>query len=333
MEEQNKPYIIGVDLGGTNLLAVVSTREGEILIRKKEETRAGEGPEAVINQISENVDEVIGLQGIKKEQVLAAGVCAAGFYNYKKELIVESPNLKNWTRVSLGPALEEKLGLPVLVENDANAAAYGEYRRGAGQGSSHIIYITVSTGIGGGVIVDGKIFRGAQGYAGEIGHTTIDINGPRCTCGNQGCLETLASGTAIARKACEVLAVGKSTKMLEVAAMEGREDVTARHVFTAAQLGDEAAAEILKITLEYLGAGLASMANLFNPEIFVIGGGVSMSGDSFFQPLKKVFCRRAAGPVSETVGILPAALGDEAGITGVILLAAEHFPGRKGPGD
>ncbi len=323
--EQRKPYLIGVDLGGTKLLTVVSTREGKILIRKKEETRAGEGPEAVINQISENVAEVISLQGIKKEQVLAAGVCSAGFYNHKKEVIVESPNLKKWSQVPLGPLLKEKVGLPLLVENDANAAAYGEYRRGAGQGRSHLIYITVSTGIGGGVIAEGKIFRGSRGYAGEIGHTTMDIDGPRCTCGNRGCLEALASGTAIARKASEVLGSGRSTRIMEVAAREGREEVTAHHVFTAAQMGDEAAAEIIERSLEYLGAGLASMANLFNPEVFVIGGGVSMSGDSFFKPLKKVFYRRAAGPVSQNVEILPAALGEEAGIMGALLLAGEAF--------
>ncbi len=325
MAGNNKPYIIGVDLGGTKILTVAATREGNILLRKKEETRAYEGPEIVLAQIVSNIKEVIKLQGIKREEMLAVGICAAGFYNYKEKVIMESPNLKNWTNIPLSKMVEEEINLPVYVENDANAAAYGEYRLGAGRGKSHMIYITVSTGIGGGIIVDGEIYHGSEGYAGEIGHVTIDINGPECKCGNRGCLETLASGTAIARKAAEVLAVGRHSKMLEIASMEGREEVSARHVFTAAGLGDEAAAEIVEEAVEYLGAGLAGMANILNPEMFVIGGGVSMSGNSFFQPLRKVFCRRAAGPVSGKVEIVPAGLGDEAGIVGIILRAAENF--------
>ena len=318
-----KPYLIGIDLGGTKILTVVADREGKILLRKKEETRAQEGPQAIINQIADSVEEVIRLTGIKKEEVLAAGICAAGFYNFKKGLIMESPNLKKWKEIPLGQLLEEKIRLPVFVENDANAAAYGEYRRGAGQGKSHLIYITVSTGIGGGIIAQGEVYRGAEGYAGEIGHITLDLEGPQCNCGNRGCLETLASGTAIARQAVEALALGMPTSMPQVAAMENREEVTARHVFTAAEMGDQVAQDIVNRALDYLGAGLATLAHLFNPEAFVIGGGVSLSGDSFFLPLREAFCRRAPGPVSEKVEILPSTLREEAGIQGVLLLAAQ----------
>ena len=329
VKERNKPYIIGVDLGGTKILTVVATAQGEILLRKKEETRALGGPEVILDQIEEDIREVIRVQGIDFEEIQAVGVCAAGFYNHRERVMVKSPNLTGWNQVPLARRLEERIALPVSVENDANAAAYGEYRLGAGRGRSHMVYITVSTGIGGGIIADGEIFHGSQGYAGEIGHITVDLQGPRCNCGNRGCLETLSSGTAIARQAAEVLASGRPSRMLEAAAMEGRQEVTARHVFTAAELGDAEAREIVGRAIEYLGAGLAGMAMLLNPEIFVIGGGVSMSGDSFFQPLREAFCRRAPGPVSENVEIVPAGLGDEAGIAGAVLLAVEEFAGEK----
>ena len=328
-KERHESYIIGVDLGGTKILTVVATEKGEILLRKKEETPAFEGPAVVLDQIEKDVQEVIRVQGIGIEEVRAVGVCAAGFYNHREKVIVESPNLAGWNQIPLASRLEERIGRPVFVENDANAAAYGEYRLGAGRGRSHIIYITVSTGIGGGIIADGEIFHGSQGYAGEIGHMTLDLHGPPCNCGSRGCLETLSSGTAIARQARELLASGRSSRMLEVAAMEGRQEVTARHVFTAAELGDEAAREIVDRAIEYLGTGLAGMATLLNPEIFVIGGGVSMSGDSFFQPLREAFSRRAAGPVRENVQIVPAGLGDEAGIVGAVLLAEEALAGEK----
>lgn len=324
MAGRDKPYLIGVDLGGTKILTVVADREGNILLRKKEETRSREGPGMVTAQIISSIKEVTALQGIKQEEILTVGICAAGFYNHIEKIIKESANLKNWTDVPLGRLVEKEINLSVYVENDANAAAYGEYKRGAGKGKSHMIYITVSTGIGGGIITDGKIFHGREGYAGEIGHVTIDINGPECKCGNRGCLETLASGTAIARKAAEVLAVGRPSKMLEIASREGCEEVSARHVFAAACLGDEAAAEIIEEAVEYLAAGLAGMANLFNPEVFIIGGGVSMSGNLFFEPLIKAFCRRVSGPLLGKVEIVPAKLGDEAGIVGIILLAAEN---------
>lgn len=328
-KERNKPYIIGVDLGGTKILTVVATEEGEILLRKKEETPALEGPVVVLNQIEEDIREVIRVQGIEFDEIQAVGVCAAGFYNHREKVMVKSPNLIGWKQIPLAHGLEERIGLPVVVENDANAAAYGEYRLGAGRGKTHVVYITVSTGIGGGIIADGEIFHGSQGYAGEIGHVSLDLHGPLCNCGNRGCLEALSSGTAIARQAAEVLASGRPSRMMEIAAMEGHRQVTARHVFTAAELGDEAAREIVDRAIEYLGAGLAGMATLLDPEIFVIGGGVSLSGDSFFQPLREVFCRRAVGPVSENVEIVPSGLGDEAGIAGAVLLAAEEIARKK----
>ncbi|UNC93422.1 ROK family protein [Candidatus Contubernalis alkaliaceticus] len=323
--KKSKPYIIGVDLGGTKTLTVVATTQGEILLRKKEETPASQGPEVVLAQIQEDIRQVIQLQGIHFEEIQAVGMCAAGFYNHREKVMVKSPNLAGWTHIPLPGILEERIGLPVFVENDANAAAYGEFRLGGGRGKSHVVYITVSTGIGGGIIADGEIFHGSQGYAGEIGHFSLDLNGPQCKCGNRGCLEAISSGTAIARQAAEMLAAGRSSRMPEVAAMDGRRDVTARHVFTAAELGDEAAAEIVDRAIKYLGAGLAGMATLLNTEIFVIGGGVSMSGNSFFQPLQKAFFSRAAGPITENVEIVPAVLGDEAGIVGAVLLAAEEY--------
>ncbi|RQD76119.1 MAG: ROK family protein [Candidatus Syntrophonatronum acetioxidans] len=322
---KEKPYLIGIDLGGTKILTVAADQKGKILLRKKEETRAREGPQVVIGQIADSVEEVLQLARINKEEVLAAGICAAGFYNFQKGLIMESPNLAKWKGVPLGKLLKEKINLPLFVENDANAAAYGEYLRGAGQGKNHLIYITVSTGIGGGIISHGEIYRGAEGYAGEIGHITMELEGPTCKCGNRGCLETLASGTAIARQAREALALGMPTRMPQVAAMENREEVTARHVFTAAEMGDQVAQEIVNRSIEYLGAGLGTLAHLFNPEAFVIGGGVSLSGDSLFTPLREVFYRRAPGPVSEKVEILPARLREEAGIQGILLLAAQAY--------
>lgn len=324
------PCLAAVDLGGTKLLTALATREGRVLLRKKEETRAREGPGAIVGQVDASLRELVRLQGLEIGHLAGIGVCAAGFYNHREGLIMESPNLQGFNGVSLGKMLEERTGLFAVVENDANAAAYGEYRQGAGQGKDHLVFVTVSTGIGGGIILGGELFRGAEGYAGEIGHFTIDIDGPRCQCGNRGCLEVMASGTAIARQALEVLALGQPTRMLKISQEEGREEVTARHVFTAAALGDEAALEIVGRTMEYLGAGLAGLASILNPEIFVIGGGVSLNGESFFQPLREVFYRRAPGPVSQKVQLVPALLGEEAGIVGAALLLAEKLAHREG---
>jgi glucokinase len=312
--------VIGIDLGGTKISTALVNSKGGIIARNYRKTQAVEGPDAVIERILDAACQVMTKADVESSQVAAAGICAPGPLDIAAGVVVSPPNLPRWDRVPLRQLIVDALNIPVFLEKDANAAAMGEHRFGAGRGTQHMIYVTVSTGIGSGLILDGKLYHGATSMAGEIGHTTIVPNGPRCGCGNYGCLEALASGTAIARQARERVAQGTPTLIADLA--EGDpERITARLVTQAANQGDAEARQIIAEAMTYLGIGMANLVNLFNPQIIIIGGGLANIGDALFESVWHVVEQRAFRAAAETVRIVPAKLGDDVGVLGAAAVA------------
>ena len=320
METVKDKPILAIDLGGTKFVAATVSKTGEILSRQYKLTLADEGPEAVIRRMLDTVDDVIRNSDLTSSPPSSIAIAAAGAINSARGIVTSSPNLPGWHDVPLKDMVQEATGVRTTLLNDASAAALGEHAFGAGRGVNNLIYITVSTGIGGGIIIDGKLYGGACGSAGEIGHTTIDINGPHCSCGNVGCLEMLASGKAVAREAQRLISSGARTCILELA--EGElQNVTAQTVSAAAQRGDATARAIIAKAAAYLGVGLVNLVNIFNPEMIIVGGGMSKMGDALLDGARKVVAERAFQLPAEAVRIVPSQLGDNAGILGATAFA------------
>jgi glucokinase len=315
---KNKLYA-AIDLGGTKIYTVLADSQGAILAAARLPSAAALGPDAVMQQMAVSVGTVLDEAQLNREDVLAVGVCAAGFFDWQEKVMVSSPNLPGFSGVALEKRLSSLLGLKVLAENDANAAALGEARLGAGRGCSEVVYVTVSTGIGAGLIINGRIYRGGRGFAGELGHMVVKPDGPVCGCGRRGCLEAVSSGTAIARAAKEAVNQGAAT-ILKTAA-DGQ--LTAPAVFAAASQGDAVALSVLQHAVHYLGMGLVNVVNMFNPEVIVIGGGVAEAGETFLSPLSEIIAARAVPPAASSVALKKAQLGVKAGVAGMICLLAE----------
>jgi len=315
------PPVIGIDLGGTKIRAIVTAHDGEILGEDIRPTDAEDGQDAVIDRLAASARAAVAASGLPLASMVAVGVTAHGTVDFDAGILHQPPNLPGWDAVPLARLMRERLGLPVFLENDANAAAYGEWRYGAGRGLRHMIYLTVSTGIGGGLILNGAMYRGADGAAGELGHMTVDVNGPPHNCGMVGCLEVMASGTAIARMAHEAVAAGRSPLLARLAAAE--DELTAAQVDEAAEQGDPAALEILSRAAHYLGVGLANYINIFNPEAIVIGGGVTKIGGRLLEPAFALAKARAFRLPSERVNLVVAALEGRSEVLGVSALARD----------
>jgi glucokinase len=249
-------------------------------------------------------------------EVAGIGIACAGLVEREKGVVVSSPNLPGWDRVPLRERIEQALGVRTFLDNDANAAALGEHRFGAGQGSNHLVFITVSTGIGAGLVLGGRLYTGAWGTAGEVGHMLLEVGGPPCACGRQGCLEALASGTAMSREAIRRLKAGEPSQLLEMSG--GRpERVTAELIGRAVKAGDGLAREVVERAATYLGIGLANVVNLLNPEMIVVGGGVSRMGELLLAPARAAMKERAYALAVHDVRVVEAALGDMAGVLGM----------------
>ncbi len=312
--------IIAIDLGGTRLRVGLLDTDGEILARHEEPTRAEEGPDRVVERLTAVVrwmGEKTGWDGVK-----SVGVSAPGPLDPWRGVILWAPNLPGWRDVPLADGISEALQRPVFMGNDGNLAALAEHRRGAGQGRGDLIYITVSTGIGGGVISEGQLVLGHAGLGGELGHMTLEARGPRCSCGNVGCLEALASGTAIARQARDLVSAGVRTQIADLAG-DDREAITARLVHQAARGGDVVAIGLLRKAGVYLGIGIVNLMYLFNPSAVVIGGGVSKTGDLLLVPMQATVRERIHEVFWRDCPIMPAELGDDAGLVGAAILAME----------
>jgi glucokinase len=306
---------IGVDIGGTKIAAAVVTPEGKILNEVRYPTQAVP-PNRLIETIARAITEV-------KDGFEVDGACVAvpGLILASENKVIFAPNLHEIEDICLDEEIGRRTGLRVTVENDANAAAWGEFRFGAGRGLEHMVFITLGTGVGGGVITHGALLRGAQGAAGELGHVTIDPTGPRCGCGNYGCLEALASGTAIQRRAREV-ANERSTSALGRLAIERQ--VLGEDVTRLAQEEDDASISVLEETGRWLGIGLAGFVNTFNPEVIAVGGGASQAGELILESARKEVQLRASSPSRDLVEIKEATLGPESGVLGAAALAGSE---------
>lgn len=317
-----KELVLGVDLGGTKIATALATAQGKILARGYSLIPTPAHPDAVIDSIFATIEKTISASKLKP-QLLGIGVAAAGIVDSDTGKVIFSPNLSGWHDVPLRDAIQQKFGISTYLGNDATLAALGEWCFGVKKKVANLIYITVSTGIGGGIIADGKLYTGSRGVAGEIGHMTIDVNGPRCNCGNIGCWETLASGTALAREAVKQITKGVSTSIVNL--VDGdMSKIDAKVVFLAAKQGDELAKELISQLAFYFGVGLANLVNIFNPELILIGGGVAKMGDLLLQPAIKVVKERAFSTSAATVEIKPALLGDDSGVLGAVALVLEH---------
>ncbi len=305
---------IGVDVGGTKIAAGIVNPEGEILDEVRYPTP--QSPEKLVEAIVRAVSAV----GDGSE---VGGVCLAvpGLILAQENRVVFSPNLRAVEGIPLKDELEPRIGLPLTIENDANAAAWGEFRFGAGSEVDHLVFVTLGTGIGGGVISHGVLLHGAQGAGGELGHVTIHATGPRCACGNRGCLEALASGTAIQRRAREV-ASERPASALGRLAVERK--VLGEDVTRLAREGDEAALSVLEEAGRWLGIGLAGFVNIFNPEVIAVGGGVMAAGELVLEAAREEVHLRARPPSRDLVEVKEATLGPKSGLLGAAALA--HNP-------
>lgn len=309
--------VLAIDIGGTKLAAGIVDAGGRILVRGEVATVAPEGPARVLARIVGLGRDLLGRPEVSAGHIRRIGVGCAGPVDRLAGLVQNPPNLPGWTRVALADHLQQAFSLPVVLENDANAAALGEFRYGAGRGTRSLVYLTVSTGIGGGIILDGKIWHGLKDAAGEIGHMTIAPDGPLCGCGNRGCLEAMASGPSIARRAREALVGGRASRLREVP------NLTAADVVGLAQAGDKVACEVWEETIRCLGLGVAAAITILAPERVVIGGGVTAAGEFLFEPLRREVRDRVKLVPMESIPILPAALGRDVGILGAAAVALD----------
>ena len=308
------PLAIGLDLGGTQVRGALVDRDGVIHARSVLETAASAGPEVVVGQL-ETVARAV-CSGVGLAEVIGVGVAAPGPLDAEMGTALSTPTLAGFVDLPLAAMLERRLALPVRLENDGIAAALGEWTFGAGRAARHLVYVTVSTGIGGGVVSDGRLLRGRRGMAGHVGHMTVVRDGARCACGNAGCWEAHASGTAFTRRARDAVAEagGRSSAL----AGTGRE-VHARDVFAAAAAGDRLAGELVAEQADLIGVGLVNLLHLYSPERIVVGGGLANAFDALLPGIAARIAASAMPPFRD-VPILRAGLGDNSGLVGAAML-------------
>lgn len=320
-------YIIGVDLGGTNIVVGAMSADGSREHATHEiPTRAALGADAVVERIVQLIERVVAetsaATGAPRSAFLGVGIGSPGPLDRERGLVIFTPNL-GWRDFPLRDRVSDAVGLPATLDNDANCATLGEWWIGAAQGGRNVIGLTIGTGIGGGLILDGRLYHGASDVAGEIGHATIDSTGRRCGCGNYGCLEAYASGPAIAERAREALAGGEPSAM-PVMVGGDLSRLTAALVYQAAREGDRLALEVVRETARLLGAGVANLLNIFNPDVVVLAGGVTQAGDALFEPMRAEVRRRAFKPAVDACRIVPGALQGRAGVVGAIATFAQQ---------
>jgi len=314
--------VLAIDVGGTKIIAALISNRGQVVAREYQPTLADEGPQPVINRILSAIDHLLSLKNIDSSQLHSISIAAAGAIDLDQGLVTSSPNLPGWCDVPLREIVKSKYRVNTFLINDASAATLGEHQYGVGKGVDNLILLTVGTGIGGGIIINDELYSGPCGSAGEIGHMTIDVNGPRCNCGNVGCLEMLASGTAVAKEAIRRVSQGERSSLTEI--IDGKiGNITAETVGVAARGGDSLALEVISKAATYLGAGLVNLVNIFNPEMIIIGGGLAKVGDLLLEPARQVVRERAFQLPAEVARIVSAQLGDDAGVLGAAIFARQ----------
>jgi len=312
--------LIGVvDIGGTKILAGLIDQSGELLSSRRISTLAGYGAEDVIARTVTIMRELLHEIDAPEEMLEAVGCSIPGPLDCNSGVVYFSPNL-GWRNVPFVEMMQRLLNVPIAIDDDAHCAALGEARKGAARGMDCVVYVTISTGIGAGIIIGGDIYRGAHGFAGEVGHITIEAAGPPCSCGNFGCFEALASGSAIATRAKQAVMHGDDTVLSKF--HDDLSKLTAEHVVNAAEAGDAVALRIIESVGAYAGIGLAAVASAFDPQMIVVGGGVMSSGGIMLQRARKGFLERTIPPLGFLIPIVPAALGEKSGLWGAAALVS-----------
>ena len=310
-------YTVGIDIGGTKVLGGVVDQTGAVIRRARRDTPT-EGGVALTQAIAD-----VALELMNEEEIESVGVSVAAFISADRKTILATPNIKDWNGVNLDYELTTRIGLPVVIENDANSAAWGEFKFGAARGKESIFMLTVGTGIGGGIVINSNLLRGSFGIAAEIGHLRIVPNGLLCGCGAHGCFEQYGSGTALLRHAREAIVANPDRSRNILGRGDGTiEGVKGSAITEAARDGDELALSVFKTTGDYIGAGIASLAVILDPEAVVIGGGVIDAGEILLNPIRtsmdKYMPFAGKHPHPQIIG---AQLGNEAGLVGVADLA------------
>lgn len=323
MNRVGRPLALSVDLGGTKTVTAVVTGAGKTLARELFPTPVAEGVAAELRAAAQSLRRVMAEADISLGDVTGIGLSMPGISNSETGVVHRSPNLPDWQDVPVGDFFRNEFGCPAMVINDANAGALGEMRFGAAHGLKDIIYLTISTGIGGGIVTGGKLYTGTGGLAGELGHMTVSDDDTPCPCGSKGCWEMMASGTALGREARRRLAAGDKSKITEF--VDGDiARVTAREVHRAYDEGDALAAELVRRAAYYLGVGLINTVNIFNPEMVVIGGGMMVFGEDLLGPAREMVMARAYPESARQARIVAAELGGDAPLLGAAAWVLEN---------
>jgi glucokinase len=312
--------VVAVDFGGTNIRSAFFPAESIQPIKQiKIKTKAEEGPEAVINRMVGAIEEVAPTQ----REGLRIGIASPGPLDPFRGIILSTANLPGWESIPLAEQISTRMHCPVVINNDANLAALGEWKHGAGRGVNDLIYLTISTGIGGGVITQGRMLLGARGLAGELGHMRVTQDGPMCGCGQRGHIEAIASGTSIARIVRNRINAGEASILTDM--IEDLEELESVNIGIAAQEGDALAISAIENAGKAIGSHIASLVHAFNPDRIIIGGGVSQLGDLLFTPIRKTLAEEIIHPAYlQDLKVIPAELGDDAGLIGAMVLARQH---------
>lgn len=308
-------YIVGVDLGGTNIKSAIVSEEKKIIVKTSVPTPTQEGPKAIMDAMAFVVRDLMNKEGITTQDILAVGIGAPGPMNWQTGVVYSPPNLPGWHNVPLADEMQKRLNVPCYIENDANAACFGEYWLGAGQGCECIAVLTLGTGVGGGIVVFKKLLRGIDGTAGELGHLKVQRDGRLCGCGSKGCLEAYASVTGMVRTAQEAIEKGKKTILTEMC-NNNIQSITGKMIFQAVEKGDELAKEVFHETAVWLGLGIASIVNMLNPERVILCGGMIAAGDVLFNPVRETVMKNAFEVPAKRCEIVPAGLGEDSGVFG-----------------
>lgn len=286
---------MGVDIGGTNIRLGIVDDKGKILYRKRFPTLKEQGKDEVITRLLKAIADV---KKNSKYPIRRIGIGCPGPLDSRKGIVLSPPNLPGWNKVPLKNIVQKRFNLPVVLENDANCFALGEKWRGAAKGCKDMVCLTLGTGIGGAIILNGALYTGKDGFGGELGHMSINFDGPKCGCGKRGCLEAYASATALVKR------------------YKGKQNVTSEEIYKLALRGDRRAKKVLKETALYLGVAISNFVNAFNPEIVVLGGGLAKAGDSIFPEIRRIVRKISLKPLLRNLKIVPAKLSEDAGIIG-----------------
>jgi glucokinase len=321
-----KDVLVGIDMGGTSLRALVVNARNEVLAVEKEPTNVSQKSDGLIRDLAGMVEDVVRAAGLRKTQLRAVSIGAPGAVDPERGVVYNAPNL-HWDVVPLGDKLKKLLRVPVFVENDVNVGVAGEHALGAGRGANDLVGVFVGTGIGGGIIFRGELYQGMRGAAAELGHMIVQVDGPRCGCGNHGCIEALASRTAMERDVRAAIRGGEKSCVLKLMEERGKDRMTSNIIQRALKKNDPVMRKVMKRAQYFLGIAVASVVNLLDPECVVMGGGIAERlGEAFVGPIRKTayeyFLRRHD---AERVKIVPGALGDNAGPLGAVVLARKRL--------